>query len=1000
MTRHLLVACVFIALGPTASAADWPMFAADAGRSGYTPEALPARLALQWTYHAAHAPTPAWPRSDRQPFDLAYHPVVARGLLYFGSSVDGKIYALDAASGKEQWSFFTGGPVRFAPAVWRDRLFVASDDGYLYCLATADGKLLWQRRGGPDRAMVLGNDRLVSQWPARGGPVVVDDLVYFAAGIWPSDGIHLYALDAATGNVRWLNDKSGAIYMGQPHGGANAHSGVSAQGYLVQAGGRLLVPTGRAVPSVFDRADGKFQYFHLQLNYNKGGSTTLGTPTWFMNAGVLFDTANGATLEATGAGAWAAFPEGVVQSTATAVSVSRFVDKEKKDRKGEIVKYRGLEKQWTVTQPGGSAAIVAGRNAFVAGPGRVSAVDLTAQKAVWSAEVEGTPYGLAAANGCLYVSTDKGILYCFAAPGNEKPTVIRRVPESSPYGENSAAAAAAKEIIDRCAITAGYCVDLGCGDGALAYELARRTKLHIYAIDSDPEKVKQARAKLDAAGLYGVRVTVHQGELAQCPYPKYFADLVVSGRSLTDGASAAPADQVRRLQRPFGGVACLGKPQALNKDVRGPLAGAGRWTHQYADPGNSCCSADDLVKGPLTMLWFRDSDFDMPQRHGRGPAPLYLDGRLFVEGLNAIRAVDAYNGRPLWEFPLKDIARPYNGEHLMGTAGTHSNMCVTGDGVYVRTGSKCIRLDVATGKKLAEFEAPRHANDKSGTWGYIACANGILFGALVNEEHIVKWRYGKGDMSQQFTESTRLFALDALTGKPKWTYDAKYSIRHNAIAVGSDRVFLIDRPIAEIDRITATATDKDKEHVKGELVCLNAATGQVAWRASDDIYGTLLALGAKHDVLLMGYQPTAFRLPSERGGQMTAYRASDGKRLWEQKVNYTTRPLINDRTAYATVGVQGGAWDLLTGEEKRFKMNRSYGCGQMAGGAHLMVFRSATLGYFDLDKSEAVEDYGGIRPGCWINAIPAGGLVLVPDASSGCQCSYLNQAWIALQGKE
>jgi hypothetical protein len=43
-----------------------------------------------------------------------------------------------------------------------------------------------------------------------------------------------------------------------------------------------------------------------------------------------------------------------------------------------------------------------------------------------------------------------------------------------------------------------------------------------------------------------------------------------------------------------------------------------------------------------------------------------------------------------------------------------------------------------------------------------------------------------------------------------------------------------------------------------------------------------------------------------------------------------------------------------------------------------------------------LENYGGIRPGCWINAIPAGGLVLVPDASSGCRCSYLNQAWIAL----
>ena len=35
----------------------------------------------------------------------------------------------------------------------------------------------------------------------------MDDIVYFAAGIWPSEGIYLYALDASTGKVIWVNDK-------------------------------------------------------------------------------------------------------------------------------------------------------------------------------------------------------------------------------------------------------------------------------------------------------------------------------------------------------------------------------------------------------------------------------------------------------------------------------------------------------------------------------------------------------------------------------------------------------------------------------------------------------------------------------------------------------------------------------------------------------------------------------------------------------------------------
>ena len=44
-----------------------------------------------------------------------------------------------------------------------------------------------------------------------------------------------------------------------------------------------------------------------------------------------------------------------------------------------------------------------------------------------------------------------------------------------------------------------------------------------------------------------------------------------------------------------------------------------------------------------------------------------------------------------------------------------------------------------------------------------------------------------------------------------------------------------------------------------------------------------------------------------------------------------------------------------------------------------------------------MQNFGGIRPGCWINVVPAGGLVLMPDATDLCTCSYLIKASIALQ---
>jgi hypothetical protein len=222
-----------------------------------------------------------------------------------------------------------------------------------------------------------------------------------------------------------------------------------------------------------------------------------------------------------------------------------------------------------------------------------------------------------------------------------------------------------------------------------------------------------------------------------------------------------------------------------------------------------------------------------------------------------------------------------------------------------------------------------------------------------------------------------------------------HSLRHNAIAIGGGRVFLIDRPLAEVDRLGAPK-DLGKEHPKGTLLALDAASGKVLWQKKDNIYGTMLALSTPHDVLLMSYQATRFKLPSEQGKWLTGFRASTGGRLWEKTGNYLTRPVLVERTIYA----QGGAWDLLDGSDKSFPFKRSYGCGQLAACQNLMVFRSATLGYYDLQKNKGMEDYGGIRPGCWINSIPAGGLVLVPDATAGCQCSYLNQAWIALQARE
>ena len=998
---------------PFAFAADWTAYRADSQRSGYTSDTLSENLALKWTWMPKHGPHPAWPRDERMSFDRANHVVIADGLVCFGSSADSSVTALDATTGIVHWNFITGGPVRFAPTVWEDRLFVTSDDGYLYALRLATGEFIERWRGGPADDRVLGNSQIISRWPARGGVVIRDGVLYWGAGIWQSEGIFLHAMDLKTYKELWTNDSSGSIEMPQPHATAMAKSGVSAQGYLLANETRLLVPTGRAVPAAFERASGKFEYYRLQENTRIGNTAAVLHGDLFYNGGYAYKAADGSVLAEQVPGVVAAFPGGIIHAVGNKLASLTVGTKDTVDRRGTPLVVPAHEARWRVNDvPAGTSVIVAGDKIVSSGQTHITTLNIDNGKTLWTAEVDDVAYGLAASDGCLFVSTASGAIHCFAAESagtepakNAHSIVHESEPQTASYEDDAAVAQAAAAILKSTGIAAGYCVDLDCGDGHLAYELARQSDLFVIGINPDPHAVASARRKLNAAGLYGTRVTIHQGTLAETHLPRSFANLVVSQQSLAQAGgivdNAGGSLEAARLQRPFGGVTCFGPAEKLVVKTRGAPEGAGEWTHMYSNPANTLCSTDE-IKGPLTAVWYRDIDLNLPQRHGRGPSPLFSEGRLFAEGLDELIAIDAYNGRPLWRFEQPGILDAYNADHLVGSAATGSNMCIANDSIFLRNGKTCARIDAATGQLKATFKTPTHRDGSRADWGYIACQDGILFGSTSNASHIVRHAFLRADdhMQKQFSESTSLFAIDIESGNLLWQYHAKNSIRHNAIAIGTNRVFLIDRVLAEDDLLAnapARRGEKPKPsvgHATGELIALDLHTGRRDWKVDNDIFGTTLSYSNAHDILLMFYQPTAFRLPSEVGGRIAAFNAGSGDKLWEQKVNYHTRPLINEDTIVA----HPSALDLVSGDAKPLTVPKSYGCGQVTGSRNLLMFRSGTLGYYDFTRDVGTENYGGIRPGCWINALPVGGLVLLPDASAGCVCSYQNRSWMALGG--
>jgi outer membrane protein assembly factor BamB len=77
---------------------------------------------------------------DPRAFDLfVSSPTLAEGTIFVGGG-DGKVYAVDLATGKARWSHATGHRVRSSPAVADGGVFVGSFDGNVYLPRCRDGR--------------------------------------------------------------------------------------------------------------------------------------------------------------------------------------------------------------------------------------------------------------------------------------------------------------------------------------------------------------------------------------------------------------------------------------------------------------------------------------------------------------------------------------------------------------------------------------------------------------------------------------------------------------------------------------------------------------------------------------------------------------------------------------------------------------------------------------------------------------------------------------------
>ncbi|MFA7173064.1 MAG: PQQ-binding-like beta-propeller repeat protein [Kiritimatiellia bacterium] len=1026
----------------------WPTFRGDAQRSCVVKETLAVPLLRSWSYKPGQPPLPAWPApmstnyavmhgtlQQTLSFDRAFHVVADEKAVYFGSSSDDSIRALDAASGELRWRFHTEGPVRLPPAIDNGRIYAGSDDGHLYALDDATGELVWKYFAGSVDRRLPGNGRMISLWPVRSGPIIVSNKVYFTAGLFADHGVFLCALDAVTGKE---------IYK-QP-------LNFTAQGMMLATSDQLFVPTGRT------------SFWSCDINTGKSLIRYGSSSPWNKNlVGGCFALIHDGLL-ATGPSEdgqfhWFSF---AANNPIFRVNAEHFIVSGESvyllgsgrlsaySKAAYLANPRRTEQPvplWEVDAGLAATMILAGENIVAAGTGEVGVYNKGDGKKLWNAGLDGKAEGLALCGKRLFVSMDDGRTVCFTAGGAGTAREIAESFKDKLYQPNALLEKSAESALKAAGVSKGYCLVMQADTGQLAWEIARRSGFRVVCREEDPAKVKKMRDILAQSGLYGKQIVVHQGGCDDMSYPRHFANLIVSEGALTQGAALPCVKEAHRVLRPCGGVVYIAAQKGTDagkrlKDWgadlpewrfesgelahgiarRGRLPGSGEWSHFYADPANTACGSDEIRPGEMELQWFgRPGPARMVDRHKKGHAPLYVNGRLFVPGFNYIAGVDAYNGVVLWEQTIPDSVRVAAFKDCSGIAATSNELLVA-------AGGHCRVLDAQTGSQLREIPAVGIQPEQA--WGYLAVLDGMIVGsvakaagslrAMGKAEHTVVW-----GNEQPIICSSSLFAVKQADGSSLWEYRARTgAIANPSITIGNGRVYFIEsRNPATLEKSDGRNRIPDLMEGGAALVALDLKNGKTLWSKEVDL--SLI----KH-ILYMSYASETLVVtgsryvgvdPSETKGRpkpeqfervrydLFAFDAASGAFKWHKTATPNYDHILDgghgeqvQHPAIANGIVYGPdfAFHLETGAQyEGWKWKKSRRCATLSMSRHCAFSRFAKedLPYiFDLETGTLKPLSVATRPGCWINTIPAGGMILIPEASAGCTCPYPIQTSLAL----
>ena len=323
-------------------------------------------------------------------------PAIADDTLYVGSG-DHLLYALNLNSGLKKWSFKTDGRITSSPAVSEGVVYFGSYDGNFYAVGATTGELKWKFKTGGERRFAA--THLHGAEPASetmpdpfdsflSSPVIWDGSVYFGSG-----DTNVYALDAATGSLKW-KFKTGDVVHASP----------------AISGGRVFIGSWDSYFYALDAGNGK-EIWRFKTGEDPDIHNQVGIQSSAAVAdGVVYfgcrDSKFYAVDAASGKERWSYSNKGswVISSPAVLDGKVYFATSDTglfhafEAKSGGSPLFTLDFNHWVVF----SSPAIAGETVYIgSNQGRLNAVDLKTRKVAWTFETEG-----ARKNGSAYTKSD------------------------------------------------------------------------------------------------------------------------------------------------------------------------------------------------------------------------------------------------------------------------------------------------------------------------------------------------------------------------------------------------------------------------------------------------------------------------------------------------------------------------------------------------------------------------------------------------------------------